>query len=243
MLPVIVITGSLIGFAGMLVYAKDTLFGDTKPNRVSWLLWCITPLTAFAASLEAGVTWAALPTFMAGFGPLFVLIASFSNKNAYWKLKPFDYMCGVCSFLALVLWAVTSSPSVAIALSITTGVLASVPTIIKGWHSPETESVFAYLAGMVSGLSAFTAVTAWNFPSVAYPSYMVLISAMLAAPLLCRKKSKVPQDGRDGTGRLVFLLSSRRATLPVDSLEGKGMGQSAQEVARFTGFFSILKGV
>ena len=65
MLPVVVITGSLIGFAGILVYAKDTLFGGTKPNRVSWLLWCVTPLTALAVrggieeaarSIKIGVT-------------------------------------------------------------------------------------------------------------------------------------------------------------------------------------------
>ena len=42
----------------------------------------------------------------------------------------------------------------------------------------------------VSGLSAFTAVTAWNLPSVAYPSYMVLISVILVAPLLRRRKPK-----------------------------------------------------
>lgn len=171
----------------MLAYAKNTLFGGTKPNRVSWLLWCVAPLTAFAASWEAGVRWAALPTFVAGFGPLVVLVSSFANRNAYWKLHPLDYACGVCAFLALGLWAVTSDPSVAIVLSIMTSGLGSVPTILKELRSPETESTAAYLGGIVSGLSAFTAVTIWNLPSVAFPSYMVLISVILVVPLLRRK--------------------------------------------------------
>ncbi len=187
--PVIVVIGSLIGFAGTLVYLSDTLFGGTEPDRVSWLVWCVAPLTAFAASWESGVRWAALPTFMAGFGPLLVLIASFANAKAYWKLHTLDYACGACAFLALALWAITSDPSIAIVLSITTSGLGAAPTIVKEWRNPETESVAAYLGGIVSGLSAFTAVTSWNLPSVAFPSYMVLISVILVAPLL-RKKLK-----------------------------------------------------
>lgn len=191
MFPVIVVIGALIGLAGMLVYMKNTLVGGTKPNRVSWLIWCVAPLTAFAASWEAGVRWAALPTFVAGFGPLLVICASFANKNAYWKLERLDYGCGVCSFLALALWAVTSDPLVAIVLSCLTGGLAAVPTIIKEWRSPETESIYAYIGGLVSGLSAFTAITVWKPTSVAYPSYMVLISVLLVAPLLRRRKPKL----------------------------------------------------
>ena len=190
MFPVIVVIGSLTGLAGMLVYMRNTLVGGTKPNRVSWLIWCVAPLIAFAAAWDAGVRWAALPTFVAGFGPCLVLGASFANRNAYWKLERLDYVCGACAFLALALWAITSDPSVAIVFSMMTGGLASVPTIVKEWRSPETESISAYLGGLVSGLSAFTAVTAWNLPSVAYPSYMVLISVILVAPLLRGRKPK-----------------------------------------------------
>lgn len=198
MLSVIVVIGSLIGLAGMLVYVRDTLVGSAKPNRVSWLIWCVAPLTAFAAAWDAEVRWAALPTFVAGFGPLLVLGASFANRNAYWKLHPLDYVCGAFSFLALVLWAVTSDPSLAIVFSIMTSTLASVPTIIKEWRSPETEPIYAYLGGLVSGLSAFTAVTTWNLLSVAFPSYMVLISVILVAPLLRRRKSKKDEALQQG---------------------------------------------
>lgn len=197
MFPVIVVIGSVVALAGMLAYVRDTLLGSAKPNRVSWLIWCIAPLTAFAAAWDAGVRWAALPTFVSGFGPLLVLGASFANKNAYWKLHPIDYTCGAFSFLALALWVVTSDPSIAIIFSILTSILASAPTIIKEWRNPETESIYAYLGGLVSGLSAFTAVTAWNLPSVAFPSYMVLISVALVAPLLRRRK---PKSGVSGGG-------------------------------------------
>lgn len=195
MLPVIVVAGSIVGFAGFMVYLRDTLFRGTKPNRVSWLVWSVAPLTSFGASWEAGVRWAALPTFIAGFGALLVFVASFANRNAYWKLGPLDYACGACAFLALALWAVTSDPSLAIGLSIGTSALGTVPTIVKEWRSPQTETIFAYLGGLVSGLSAFTAVTTWNFPSVAFPSYMVAISVTLIVPLVRGKRPRASGHG------------------------------------------------
>ena len=36
----------------------------------------------------------AIRTFMAGFGPLLVLIASFRTEKAYWKLEGIDYLFG-----------------------------------------------------------------------------------------------------------------------------------------------------
>lgn len=199
MFPVIVVIGSLIGFAGFMVYLRDTLFGGTQPNRVSWLVWSVAPLTAFAASWESGVRWAALPTFVAGFGALIVFLASFASRNGFWKLGLLDYACGVCSFLALALWALTSDPLLAIVFSIGTSALGTVPTIIKEWRSPQTESVYAYLGGLVSGLSAFSAVTAWGLTSVAFPSYMVAISVILIVPLVHWRKPGPSEHGATGS--------------------------------------------
>lgn len=107
MLQYAVILGAVVNVFGALGYARDTLRGETKPNRVTWLMWSVAPLIGTAAALSEGVTWAVLPVFMAGFGPFLILLASFINPNAYWKLETFDYLCGACSVLALVLWGIT----------------------------------------------------------------------------------------------------------------------------------------
>jgi hypothetical protein len=189
MLPIFVILGACIGLIGALSYAKDTLFGNTKPNRVSWVLWCIAPMIGFAASLSAGAAWAALPTFIAGFGPMLILIASFANKKAYWKLEKVDYLCGLFSLLALVLWVVTKDPILAIIFAIVADALASIPTILKGWRHPETESRSAYIGGLVSSLSAFSVITAWTFPEYAFPAYLVLVNMTLLFPLVWKRHS------------------------------------------------------
>src|SRR6266568_7982361 len=99
-----VIVGMLIGTIGTLVYIVDTLKGKVKPNRVSFLLWSIAPFIAFAAEIKQGVGLQALMTFVVGFLPLTIFIASFVNKKAEWKLTGFDLMCGALSIVGLVLW-------------------------------------------------------------------------------------------------------------------------------------------
>jgi len=164
---------------GAFVYVKSMLNGRVKPNRVSWLLWAIAPMIAFAAAVSNGAGLAAIPVLMAGLTPLLIFVASFTVKGAHWKLAKLDYACGLLSILAIVLWAVTSDPNIAIVFAISSDALASVPTLKKGWQYPETESAWPYLLGVFGGYTSFLAITAWTFSQYAYPAYLVVISILL----------------------------------------------------------------
>ena len=49
-----------------------------------------------------------------------------------------------------MLWAITKQPVAAIALSIISDALASIPTLIKSWRYPETETPIAYITALFS---------------------------------------------------------------------------------------------
>ncbi len=180
MLQYLVIVGAAVQLLGAFSYIKDTLRGVTKPNKVTWLMWSIAPLIATAAALSDGVGWVVLPVFISGFCPLLVFIASFINPNAYWKLERFDYICGIFSVLALVLWAITNEPMVAIAFAIASDGFAAVPTLIKGWKYPETENMAPFTTGLFNSLTSFAAIKTWSFSEYGFPIYLVLINMLLA---------------------------------------------------------------
>ncbi len=161
------------------VYVRSMLKGSVKPNRVSWLLWAIAAMISFAAAVSNGAGLAAVPVFMSGFCPLLIFAASFVVKGAHWKLVKLDYACGLLSALALVSWVVTSDPDVAILFAILSDTLASVPTLVKGWQHPESESACMYSVGIFGGLTSFLAITAWTFSQYAFPAYLVIISVLL----------------------------------------------------------------
>ena len=179
MLQYLVFVAAGAYFVAAYVYVKSMLRGDVKPNQVSWLLWAIAPMIGSAAAVSNGAGLAAVPVFMAGFCPLLIFVASFVVKGAHWKLVKLDYACGLLSILALVFWAVTSDPDVAIVFAILSDALASVPTIKKGWQYPETESAWPYLTGVFGNFTSFLAITAWTFSQYAFPAYLEVMSILL----------------------------------------------------------------
>jgi hypothetical protein len=179
MFQYIVILGGTANLFGAYSYIRDTIKGETQPNRVTWLMWAIAPLIATAAGLSKGVGWAVLPVFMSGFVPLLVFLASWWDKKAYWKLTSFDYICGALSVLALVLWSITDEPMIAIIFAIASDAFAAVPTLVKSWRYPDSETVIAYITGFFNGLSSFAAVKAWSPAEIAYPIYLVTICSLL----------------------------------------------------------------
>jgi len=190
----LVFLGAAVQLIGIYSYIKETLQGKVKPNRATWLLWSIAPLIATAAAMFNGVQWAVLPVFMSGFGPLLVFIASFINKESYWKLEGFDYWCGFFSILALILWGITKIPEIAIVFAIASDGFAAVPTLVKSWKYPETENAGPFTAGLFNSLTSFAAIKTWNFSATAFPTYLVFINISIALAIyrlkIFRKKNR-----------------------------------------------------
>jgi hypothetical protein len=176
-----VIVGAIIAAAGSLSYLIDTLKGKVKPNRVSFLLWSLAPLIAFFAEVKQGVGIQSLMTFIVGFLPLTIFIASFVNKKAVWNLTGFDLMCGALSIVGLVLWFITKSGNIAIIFSILADGLAAMPTVVKSFNYPETESAWPYFSSTISAILTLLTIKVWNIANIGFPLYIVLITLVIFA--------------------------------------------------------------
>ena len=184
----IVILGALVSLSFTSSYLVASLRGQVKPNKVTWLIWGIAPLISTAASLSAGVSWANLPVFMAGFGPLLVFIVSCFNKASYWKIGSFDYLCGFISLLTLIVWYWTKNPNIAVILAILSDALAALPTLVKGWNFPETENGFLFLGSLFSASTSFTEIHQWKVTEVAFPIYLIMLSLIMMSFIEGRRK-------------------------------------------------------
>ena len=166
--------GTAIGAAGALVYLRDTLRGTTQPNRVTWLLWAVAPLLAAAVELSEGVRLQALPTFMVGFMPLLIFIASFHNSAAVWKVRRMDYACGAVSVVGTIVWLATRNGVLAISAAIAADFLAGLPTLVKSWTHPKTETVHSYIGALISMVVLLLTVDQWTFDVVAFPLFVAV---------------------------------------------------------------------
>jgi hypothetical protein len=173
-----VILGAACSLLGQAFYIRDTLRGATCPNRVTWLLWGAAPMLAFAAEVHEGVGLRSLMTFTVGFGPLLVVAASFVSRNAVWQITRIDWACGALSVAGTGLWLATRQGAVAIVASIAADALAGVPTLVKSWRAPDTESAGAYVGSLANAVLTLLTVTTVSLAVVAFPAYIAAITTV-----------------------------------------------------------------
>lgn len=174
-----VLVGALFNLVGSTNYVWNTLKGKTTPNRVTWFLWALAPLVAFSAMIGEGVGLSSLMTFMVGFGPLMIFLASFVNKKSVWKLTKFDLVCGGLSLVGLILWLLTDDAKLAIIFSIAADSLALLPTLRKAWLEPQTESHLVFLNGAISATITMLTFDTWTFTAAAFPVYIFIVCLLM----------------------------------------------------------------
>ena len=169
----------LATFLGYFLYFKSIFAGKTKPNLVSWFLWMLGPFLGVFFQLKAGAGLSALPVFMAGFGPLLVILFSIAKKNAIWKIGKLDMVCGTFSLLALLVYVSTHNLITSILFAIASDALAAIPTVVKAWHYPETESSSVYGVGIISNCLGLLVIRNWVFSLYSFGVYFILINLII----------------------------------------------------------------
>jgi hypothetical protein len=186
-----VIVGGLVLSLGSLYYFYETIRGKAKPNRATWLLWGIFPLVIFIGQRAQGVDTAAFVSLASGSIPFLVVVASFLNKRAYWKTQAFDYVCAGVAAGGIILWALTNNAYFAIAFALFADAVAALPTIIKAYKYPETESWIAFALGAAGATICILALKVWTFENYAFIVWIFVVNTVIAV-LAFRKPSKDP---------------------------------------------------
>lgn len=174
-------------FAGYF-YIRDTLLGKTKPAVVSWFIWFLAPAIAALVSLSKGAGLSALPIFMAAFTPLMVTVIAVFKRNVSWKAGVLDYVCLVLSLLALVFWLVLEEGIVATIFAILADLIAFVPTYIKSWNHPDTETVTPYFSGSFNSALSILTLSALTFGTYGFAMYLFLGNLIEIVIVFSRRK-------------------------------------------------------
>ncbi len=183
----IVYIGVFLQLVGQASYVLSIYRGHAKPNLISWFIWMLAPFLGFFFMVSAGATFSALPVFMAGFGPFVIIISSILIKNGYWKVNTFDIYCGILALISLIFYILTRNISISLFFAILSDALAAIPTIIKTWKFPETESGLLYFFAIVSNVIGLMVIQEWAFSIYAF-GLNVIIQCFIILLLIYRKK-------------------------------------------------------
>jgi hypothetical protein len=172
--PRFVYLAAALSLVGAYGYIRDTLRGDTSPNRVTWSLWGVEGVLAFCVEVQQHVGLAALMTLMLGLVPCAVVVASFRNPHGSWKLGAFDVVCGAVSIGGLVFWALINEPTVALVSFVVADQMAALPTIRKSWLAPSTESPRLFFLGSTNCAITLLTLTKLTTAGVLFPGCILV---------------------------------------------------------------------
>ena len=85
-----------------------------------------------------------------------------------------DAICFLLVVGALILWKVTSDPVIAIWLAIGADFFASVPTCIKAYKDPMSETWITYFITIFAAIAGAFSSTIYDLPNLLWPTYLVI---------------------------------------------------------------------
>jgi hypothetical protein len=147
-------------------------------------------MVIFVAQRAKGVEGLSWTAFVAGFTPLLIVAASFLNKKSYWKSEPRDYYLMAAAIIGMILWAVTGNPNLALLFALVADILAGIPTLIKSYTHPQSESWVAYAISAFGFGISFLSIQSHNFETTAFVAYIFLLNCACAA-LASRSRGRV----------------------------------------------------
>ena len=159
--PRFVFLAAALSLFGGYGYIRDTLRGDTSPNRVTWGLWALEGVLGFVVEIQQHVGLASLMTLMLGFVPVVVILASLKSPHGVWRIGRFDVVCGCIAGAGLVFWGVVNQPTIALVAFVAADQVAALPTVRKAFLAPMSESPRLFFLGFVN--CAITMLTLRHF--------------------------------------------------------------------------------
>jgi hypothetical protein len=170
------IVAGVILLLSYIPYGIDIIKRNVQPSRSARLMFVLLLLIALLQQHSLGSGWTLLITL----GELLGSVAIFGLAIKYGVdgLRRLDIICYVTLLLTLVIWAMTDNVLVALHATIVTDVIAFVPTLVKTWRKPQSETPLFFATGAIAPLLGLIALENYQYGIIAFPLYLAFANAV-----------------------------------------------------------------
>jgi hypothetical protein len=170
---------ALVLLIGGLPYLRDIWQKKIHPHILSWLGWSFITALGGSAMLAEGSRWVVTLLFANTLLCLIIAGMAIIKRVGVWRASVYDGLFFALGIIGLVLWQISDMPVIALIFAIVADFSFGVPTIIKTYKFPETETYFAWAASTTSGLLSLFAVEKFTFTELAYPLYLFIFDTLV----------------------------------------------------------------
>jgi len=167
------ILSSLFVFIGGIPYLRDIHNRKVSPQVLSWVGWGFISTLGAIVILSVESTWVVAILFANAL--LCFVIAGYAviRKVGAMSTGMYDYILFGFGILGLIFWLILDLPVVALFCSILADFSFGLPTIIKTYKDPSSETPFVWVSAVISGILSLFAVQHYVFYELLYPVYLL----------------------------------------------------------------------
>ncbi len=173
--------------AAYVPYVRDTLHGKTKPHLYSWLVGCsVATLSFIGQIIDKSAGLAAIATAMVAISCLMIVILSI--RYGITKGTRLDKICLVtCAFL-IGFWIFSGDNEISIILINLVNIIGFIPTVIKTYKLPQTETLISYELNIVRFTINIFALQTISIVSVTFPLTWLVCNIAFVLMTISRRK-------------------------------------------------------
>ena len=182
------IVAALLAIVGNVPYVKDVLDKKVQPHAYTWFVWSLVSGIIFFGQLAKGAGIGALPTFVSEIFTLIIFLLSL--RYGFKKITLLDTFFLFVALIGIGFWIFTNDPTISVIIAVGIDLVAFVPTILKTWTYPRTETPLLYSMNVTRHALALFSLQTYNIATTLHSIAMIATNSVMTLIMLFHKGKK-----------------------------------------------------
>ena len=182
------IVAALLAIVGNVPYVKDVLDKKVQPHAYTWFVWSLVSGIIFFGQLAKGAGIGALPTFVSEIFTLIVFLLC--RRYGFKKITLLDTFFLFVALIGIGFWIFTNDPTISVIIAVGIDLVAFVPTILKTWTYPRTETPLLYSMNVTRHALALFSLQTYNIATTLHSIAMIATNSVMTLIMLFHKGKK-----------------------------------------------------
>lgn len=180
------IAAVVLNTIGYYPYIRDILRGKVKPQRMTWGIWTILTSIFAVNQIANEGGWSSL--FFVSTSILVLVTFLLSLKFGVGGFGKLDIICFIFALALFIYWATIQNTRISTLVAVNIDLIAIIPTIIKTFKLPDTESYPQWMLAGIGGLLSLFAVPKLDWALIIYPVYIFVANYVVVGTKYFRER-------------------------------------------------------